>query len=101
MKYYLESKRKQQIKRLHEIKTKYQGYDFSRQKTRESFVQIYLKARNYKKTIRRNIKYKKKTNDYTENKLEEVGINKIYNERKYFFSGNDELQPVVRYGAFN
>ena len=104
MKYYLESKRQQQLKRLHEIKTKYQGYDFSRQKSRESFLEILMKSKNYKKTTRKShIKIKKNDNDNAllNNPAEEVGIHKLYNERKYLFSGNCELQPQVKYALYN
>ena len=104
MKYYLESKRQQQLKRLHEIKTKYQGYDFSRQKTRESFVEILMRTKSYKKPLKKShIRMKKIDNENAilRNPPEEVGIPKIYNERKYLFSGNGELQPTVKYAVYN
>jgi hypothetical protein len=102
MKYILESKKNQRIKMENDIRDKYQGIDFSRQKRREFFLAKYLKSKQYTK------KEEKNKNDEDENFYKQFEcqhlkerLNFEVNERKYMFLDNDELVPKAKYSNFN
>ena len=102
MKYIMESKRNQRIKMENDIRDKYQGIDFSRQKKREFFLAKYLKSKQYTK------KEEKNKNDEDENFYKQFEcqhlkerLNFEVNERKYMFLDNDELVPKAKYSNFN
>lgn len=102
MKYIMESKKNQRIKMENDIRDKYQGIDFSRQKRREFFLAKYLKSKQYTK------KEEKNKNDEDENFYKQFEcqhlkerLNFEVNERKYMFLDNDELVPKAKYSNFN
>ena len=102
MKYIMESKKNQRIKMENDIRDKYQGIDFSRQKKREFFLAKYLKSKQYTK------KEEKNKNDEDENFYKQFEcqhlkerLNFEVNERKYMFLDNDELVPKAKYSNFN
>ena len=48
-KYIIDSKRNQELKILNDMKTKYEGYDFSRQEKKVGFMDKYMESKNYSK----------------------------------------------------
>ena len=48
-KYVIESRKKEEFKLLNDIKTKYEGYDFSRQEEKVGFMGKYIESKNYSK----------------------------------------------------
>ena len=101
MNYIIESKKQQQLKLENDIRNKYQGLDFSRQKKREFFLEKYLKSKEYTK------KEEKKKNDddnlyrQLDTKYLLKKLNFEMNEKKYLFHENNEIMPRVRYSSFS
>ena len=96
--YIYESKRQQKLKMENDIKNKYQGLDFSRQKPRDFHLDKYLKSTKY------NHRIKNKTNE-NDSKFEFKNLLKRLNfetkEKRYMFLENNEFVPKVRYSSFN
>ena len=103
MNYIIESKRQQQIQLENNIRNKFQGLDFSRQKKREFFLAKYLKSKQYGK------KKEKSKNSEDDNDIFKQSnyqylmkrLNFEINEKKYLFLDNNEFVPRVRYSSFN
>ena len=102
MNYVIESRKQQQMKLEKDIRTKFQGYDFSKQKERGFFLSEYLKSKQYTKE---EVKKKKsedgnifKEFDY-KNFLKKLNFE--INEKKYLFLENNDFVPNVQYSNFN
>ena len=103
IKYFIEAKKQQELKMENNIRLKYQGLDFSRQKKREFFLAKYLKSKQYKKKEK-----KVKNNEEEKNIFKQLDyqhlkerLNFEINERKYMFLDNNEFVPRARYANFN
>ena len=75
-KYIIESKRQKQLKFENDIRTKFQGLDFSRQGKRESFVEKLLKSKVYAK--------KEEIKKLDDNELNEIDIKYILEYLLYY-----------------
>ena len=99
-KYIIESKRQKQLKFENDIRTKFQGIDFSRQGKRESFVEKLLKSKVYAK--------KEEIKNLDDNELNEIDIKYILkmidfevNKKKHIFLDNgNKFIPTVKYNDF-
>ena len=95
MNYIDESKRLKKLKMENDIKNKYQGLDFSKQKNRKFYLDDYLNSKKYTQS-------KNKNND---NKFEFKNLLKRLNfeikEKRYIFLENNEFIPIARYSSFN
>ena len=99
-KYIIESKRQKQLKFENDIRTKFQGIDFSRQGKRESFVEKLLKSKVYAK--------KEEIKKLDDNELNEIDIKYILNmidfevnKKKHIFLDNgNKFIPTVKYNDF-
>ena len=103
MNYIIESKRQQKLKMENDLRKKFQGLDFSRQKRREFFIEKLLKTKQYTKKIE-----KCKNNEEENNINKQINyqylkerLNFEVNERKYMFLENNEFFPKARYASFN
>ena len=101
-KYIIESKLQKQLKFENDIRTKFQGFDFSKQRKRESFIDKIIKSKIFEKK-----EEKKKTDNISEfnNKFDiKFFLDKInfeINEKKYMFLENtNKFLPIVKYNAF-
>ena len=99
-KYILESKRQKQLKFENDIRTKFQGLDFSKQRKRESFIASVLKSKIYKKKEEKK-KLDKSEFDKFDIKFFLQMLNYEINEKKYMFLENtNKFIPTVKYNAF-
>ena len=95
MNYIIEAKRQKKIKMETDIRNKYQGLDFSKQKKRECLKE-YSQSKNYAKNE------KNKNND--ENLYSKYLMKKLQfemYEKKYLFLENNGMIPRVRYTYFD
>jgi len=98
-KYILESKRQKQLKFENDIRTKYQGLDFSKQRKRESFIERVLKSKMYKKKEEK--KLDNSEFDKFDIKFFLQKLNYEIKEKKYMFLENtNKFIPTVKYNAF-
>ena len=91
--YIIESKKKQKLKIETDIRNKYQGLDFSKQKKRDCFMLDYLKSKHFGK------KEDKNKND-DDNLYSKHLMKKLYfemYEKKYLFLENNEMIPHIKY----
>ena len=99
-KYIIESKIKKQLKFENDIRTKFQGLDFSKQRKRESFIASVLKSKTYKKKEEKK-KLDKSEFDKFDIKFFLQMLNYEINEKKYMFLENtNKFIPTVKYNAF-
>ena len=99
-KYIIESKRQKQLKFENDIRTKFQGIDFSRQGKRESFVEKLLKSKVYAK--------KEEIKKYDDNELNEIDIKyilkmidfEVNKKRHIFLENGNKFIPTVKYNDF-
>ena len=99
-KYIIESKIKKQLKFENDIRTKFQGLDFSKQRKRESFIKSVLKSKIYKKKEEKK-KLDKSEFDKFDIKFFLQMLNYEINEKKYMFLENtNKFIPTVKYNAF-
>ena len=102
MNYVIESRKQQQMKFENDIRKKFQGYDFSKQKERGFFLSEYIKSKQYTKE---EVKKKKrgegnifKEFDY-QNFMKKLNFE--MNEKKYLFLDNNDFVPRIHYSSFN
>ena len=99
-KYIIESKIQKQLKFENDIRTKFQGLDFSKQRKRESFIASVLKSKTYKKKEEKK-KLDKSEFDKFDIKFFLQMLNYEINEKKYMFLENtNKFIPTVKYNAF-
>ena len=99
-KYIIESKIQKQLKFENDIRTKFQGLDFSKQRKRESFIASVLKSKIYQKKEEKK-KLDKSEFDKFDIKFFLQMLNYEINEKKYMFLENtNKFIPTVKYNAF-
>ena len=99
-KYIIESKRQKQLKYENDIRTKFQGIDFSKQNKRESFIEKIIKSK------KKEEKDKKKKTD--KNEFDKYDVNYFLkmldyeiNEKRYMFLENtNKFIPSAKYKDF-
>ena len=98
-KYIIESKRQKQLKFENDIRTKFQGLDFSRQGKRESFIEKIIKTKVFAKK-----EEKKKSDNYEISEIDIKYFLKMIdfeiNHKKHIFLENNRFIPAVKYNAF-
>jgi len=101
MNYAIESRKQQQMKMENDIRNKFQGYDFSKQKERGFFLSEYLKSKQYTKE---EVKKKKRGEGNILNEFDYQNcikrLNFEMNEKKYIFLDNNFV-PRIHYSNFN
>lgn len=98
IKYIMESKRQKQLKLENDIRNKFQGIDFSKQRKRDFYMEKIIKSKIYKKEENKKTENGKSglyNTDYLVKK-----INFEINEKKYMFLENNKFIPSVRYNDF-
>ena len=102
-KYIIESRKLQELKIINDIKTKYEGYDFSRQEAKVGFLDKYIKSKNKKKKKikdfygRAAINSRKNTFQCIDmNLLEDIKSNK----KKNIFDEDFDLKTSTKYSSF-
>jgi len=99
-KYILESKRQKEIKLENNIRTKFQGIDFSKQRKRESFIEKIIHAKKYDKKEEKN-ELDNDIIDKYETKFFLDMLNYELKEKKYMFlEGANKFIPPAKYKAF-
>jgi hypothetical protein len=102
MNYVIESRKQQQMKLENDIKNKFQGYDFSKQKERGFFLSEYLKSKQYTKE---EVKKKKRGEGTIFKEFDFQNfikkLNFEVNEKKYLFLDNKDFIPRIHYSNFN
>ena len=98
-KYIMESKKQKQLKFENDIRTKFQGIDFFKQRKRESFVEKIMKSKIYKKKEEKKI-VDDDLLDKLDTKFFLQMLNYEINEKKYMFLENNRIIPIVKYKAF-
>lgn len=102
-KYIIESKKQQEIKMLNDLKTKYEGYDFSRQEAKVGFLDKYIESKNYSKEKTKNF-YIRPVSNYNKNKYKYIDIELLEeikaNKRKNIFEEDFDLKTSTKYNSF-
>ena len=98
-KYIMESKKQKQLKFENDIRTKFQGIDFFKQRKRESFIEKIIKSKIYKKKEEKKI-VDDDLLDKLDTKFFLQMLNYEINEKKYMFLENNRIIPIVKYKAF-
>lgn len=104
-KYIIESKKNQELKLLNDIKTKNEGYDFSRQEKKVGFMEKHIESKNYSKEKTKNsyertsINYRKNNYNYQYVDMELLEDIKT-NKRKNIFEEDFDLKTSTKYNSF-
>jgi len=98
-KYIMESKRQKQLKLENDIRTKFQGIDFSKQRKRDFYFEKIIKSKIYNKLENKKSENGKYGGLYNVDYFVKT-INFEINEKKYMFLENNKFIPTVRYNDF-
>ena len=99
-KYILESKRQKKLKFENDIRTKFQGYDFSKQRKKETIFEKLIKSKICeKKDENKKLEKNDIVNQFNTNFFLKM-LNFEINEKKYMFLENKKLIPNVKYNDF-
>ena len=98
-KYILESKKQKELKLENDIRTKFQGIDFSKQRKKEFYMERILRSKIYDKKEDNKLSDSAKDGFFNTDFFVKM-INFEMNEKKYVFLENDKFIPSVRYNDF-
>ena len=102
-KYVIESRKKEEFKLLNDIKTKYEGYDFSRQEAKVGFMDKYIESKNYSKEKIKNF-YGRSVVNYRKNNYKYIDVELVedlkQNKRKNIFEEDFDLKSSSKYNSF-
>ena len=102
-KYIIESKIQQEMKALNDIKTKYEGYDFSRQEEKVGFMDKYIESKNYSKEKTKSF-FVRPVSLYGKNKYHYIDVELVEdiksNKRKNVFEEDFDVKTSSKYNLF-
>ena len=98
-KYIMESKKQKELKLENDIRTKFQGIDFSKQRKRDFYFEKIIKSKIYNKLENKKSENGKSGGLYNVDYFVKT-INFEINEKKYMFLENNKFIPSVRYNDF-
>lgn len=102
-KYVIESKKQQELNLLNDLKTKYEGYDFSRQEGKVSFLDKYVESKNYSKEKTKNF-FVRPVSNYRKNKYYYIDVELLEvikaNKRKNIFEEDFDINTSSKYNSF-
>ena len=98
-KYILESKKQKELKLENDIRTKFQGIDFSKQRKKEFYMERIIRSKIYDKREDNKLSENAKSGFFNTDFFVKM-IDFEMNEKKYVFLENDKFIPSVRYNDF-
>lgn len=98
-KYIMDSKIQKALKLENDIRNKFQGLDFSKQKKRDSFIEQIVKSKIYDKQEEKKKSENSSSGLYNTNYFLKM-INFELNQKRYMFLENNKFIPSVKYNDF-
>lgn len=98
-KYIMDSKIQKALKLENDIRNKFQGLDFSKQKKRDSFIEQIVKSKIYDKREENKKSENASSGLYNTNYFLKM-INFELNQKRYMFLENNKFIPSVKYNDF-
>lgn len=101
-KYIIESKLQQDLKLLGDIKSKYEGYDFSKQQNKVGYLDKYLESKNYSKEKIKG--FPRPSTAYRKNKYEYIDMDLLQdlksNKKRNVFEEDFDIKNLTKYNIF-
>ena len=98
-KYIMESKKQKELKLENDIRTKFQGIDFSKQRKKEFYMERIIRSKIYDKKEDNKLSENAKSGFFNTDFFVKM-LDFEMNEKKYVFLENDKFIPSVRYNDF-